>query len=156
MDARIVRRIAGCLFAMAFAASALAEDQRTTPDQAKLMVKNAIAHYRKVGPEKALADLADKKGAWVHGDAYVNAYDLEGKCLAHINEKTIGKNMIDLRDVDGKYLIRERLDRAKAEGSGWQEYKFFNPATKKVEPKSMYFERYEGVVFAAGAYKPEN
>ena len=118
------------------------------------MVKNAIAHYRKVGRDKALADFADKQGPWIHGDAYVNAYDLEGNCLAHINEKTIGKNMIELRDVDGKYLIRERIERAKAEKSGWQQYKFYNPASKKVEPKDMFFERYENVIFAAGAYKP--
>jgi cytochrome c len=131
-----------------------ADEQRTTPEQAETMVHNAIAHYKKVGREKALADFADKHGTWIHGDAYVNVYDLEGKCLAHINEKTIGKNMIDLRDVDGKYLIRERIERAQAEKNGWQQYKFYNPATKKVEPKDMFFERYEDVVFAAGAYKP--
>ena len=136
-------------------AAAQAED-RATPEQAKALVHNAIVHYRKAGPQKALADFADKKGEWVHGDLYVNVYDLQGNCLAHINEKTIGKNMIELRDVDGKYLIRERVERAAKEGSGWQESKFYNPLTKKVEPKSMYFEKYENVIFAAGAYKPAN
>ena len=144
---------AACL---AFGVAAFAADeQRTTPEQAQAFVKSAIGHYKKVGREKALGDFADKKGAWIRGDLYVNAYDLDGRCLAHVNEKTIGKVMLDLRDVDGKYLIRERLDRAKAEGSGWQDYKFFNPATKKIEPKHMYFEKYDSVVFAAGAYKPE-
>ena len=136
--------------------AAAAEPERTTPEQAQALVKAAIDHYKKAGAQKALADFADKTNpTWVKGDRYVNAYDLDGKCLAHVNEKTIGKNMIDLRDVDGKYLIKERLDRARVEGHGWQDYKFFNPATKKVEPKHMYFEKYENVVFAAGAYQPE-
>ena len=151
-------RTAAALFLAACIAlpSLAAEPDRTTPEQAQALVKAAIAHYKKAGPQKALADFADKHNAeWVKGDRYVNVYDMDGKCLAHINEKTIGKNMIDLRDVDGKYLIKERLDRAKVEGHGWQDYKFFNPATKKVEPKHMYFERLDNVVFAAGAYLPE-
>ena len=151
------RLIAAVAVAASLALPAVAADpERTTPEQAQALVKKAIAHYKAAGPQKALADFADKNNAeWVKGDRYVNAYDMDGKCLAHINEKTIGKNMIDLRDVDGKYLIKERLDRAKAEGKGWQDYKFFNPATKKVEPKHMYFEKYENVVFAAGAYQAD-
>lgn len=136
--------------------AAAADSERTTPEQAQALVKKAIAHYKAAGPQKALADFSDKSNAeWVKGDRYVNVYDMDGKCLAHVNEKTIGKNMIDLRDVDGKYLIKERIDHAKADGRGWQDYKFFNPATKKVEPKHMYFEKYDNVIFAAGAYLPE-
>ena len=151
------RLIAAVAVAASLALPAVAADpERTTPEQAQALVKKAIAHYKAAGPQKALADFADKNNPeWVKGDRYVNAYDMDGKCLAHVNEKTIGKNMIDLRDVDGKYLIKERLDRAKVEGKGWQDYKFFNPATKKVEPKHMYFEKYENVVFAAGAYQPD-
>jgi len=151
------RILAACFVAagLAFPAAA-AEPERTTPEQAQALVKKAIAHYKAVGPQKALADFSDKSNAeWVKGDRYVNVYDMDGKCLAHVNEKTIGKNMIDLRDVDGKYLIKERVDRAKGEGKGWQDYKFYNPATKKVEPKHMYFEKHDNVIFAAGAYLPE-
>jgi len=153
----MIRIVAAFILAAGIALPAIAADsERTTPEQAQALVKKAIAHYKAAGPQKALADFADKGNAeWVKGDRYVNVYDMDGKCLAHINDKTIGKNMIDLRDVDGKYLIKERLDRAKAEGKGWQDYKFFNPATKKVEPKHMYFEKHENVVFAAGAYLPE-
>lgn len=144
---------ASLALAMLLPSAALAED-RATPEQAQALVKAAIAHYKKVGRGQAMTDFADKAGEFIHGDLYVNAYDMDGKCLAHINEKTIGKNMIDLRDVDGKYLIRERLERAAREGRGWQDYKFYNPVTKKVEPKHMYFEKFDNVVFAAGAYQP--
>ena len=42
-----------------------------------------------------------------------DVYSLDGKCLAHINERVLGKNMWDQRDVDGKYFTRERLEAAK-------------------------------------------
>ena len=142
------------LLCMLFAFATFAEEARTTPEQAEATVKKAIAYYKQHGPEASFAEMSKKEGLFSHGDLYVNVYDIHGKCLAHINQKTIGKDMMDLRDPDGKFLIRERIERAEKEGSGWQEYKFFNPATHKVEPKHMYFEKVGDVIFAAGAYKP--
>lgn len=145
---------AAAALCMILGLAASAADSRATPEQAESLVKKAIAYYKQKGPEVALAEFSKKEGMFSHADLYVNVYDMQGKCLAHINERTVGKNMIDLRDPDGKFLIRERIERAGKEGHGWQEYKFFNPATHKVEPKHMYFEKYGDVVFAAGAYKP--
>ena len=145
---------AAAAFCMLLNFTASAADSRATPEQAEALVKKAIVYYKQKGPEVALAEFSKKEGMFSHADLYVNVYDMQGKCLAHINQKTVGKNMIDLRDPDGKFLIRERVERAEKEGHGWQEYKFFNPATHKVEPKHMYFEKYGDVVFAAGAYKP--
>ena len=34
--------------------------------------------------------------------------------------------------------------------------KFFNPMTKKIEPKEMYWEKHDNLVFACGAYKAGN
>jgi cytochrome c len=145
---------AAAMLCVLLSLNALAQDERATPEQAEALVKKAIVYYKSKGPDAALTEFSKKEGLFSHKDLYVNVYDLQGKCLAHINQKTIGKNMIDLRDPDGKYLIKERVERAEKEGHGWQEYKFFNPATHKVEPKHMYFEKYGDVVFAAGAYKP--
>jgi cytochrome c len=147
--------ILGLVLAMLLPLAAAADDERATPEQAEALVKKAVAFYKAKGREQALAEFANKNGPFIHHDLYINAYDTKGTCLSHINEKTIGKNMLDLRDPDGKYIIRERLERASKDGKGWQEYKFFNPATKKVEPKVMYFEKHDDVIFAAGAYKPE-
>ena len=41
----------------------------------------------------------------------------------------------------------------KAKVSFWQDYKFTNPESKKVEPKSMYCERLEQTVVCGGIYK---
>jgi signal transduction histidine kinase len=65
----------------------------------------------------------------------------------------IGKELIDMRDTDGKYFVKERVEIAKGKGSGWQDYKFMNPVSKKIEPKSMYLQRYEDVIVGCGIYK---
>jgi hypothetical protein len=41
-----------------------------------------------------------------------------------------------------KKFIKERMEFAKAQPSGWQDYKFMNSVTKKVGYKKFYFERY--------------
>ena len=80
---------------------------------------------------------------------------MQGNSLAHINPKHVGKNMLDLRDPDGKYIVKERLDGARVKPSGSIDYKFFNPVTKKVEPKRAYWQRHGDLLFTAGAYKAD-
>jgi signal transduction histidine kinase len=142
------------MFAACLALNAFAEE-RATPTEAEAMVKKAIAHYKKNGREKALADFNRKDGGFIDRDLYVTVYDYKGTSLAHINPKFIGKNMIDLRDENGKYHIKERIELAQQKGSGWQDLAGrVNPTTKRLEAKRMYFERHDNLVFAAGAYKP--
>ena len=125
-----------------------------TAAEAEAMVKKAIALIKSEGKEKAFAELDNPKGKFVDRDLYISVYDLNGKCLAHgANSKMIGKDLIDLKDSDGKAFVRERMELAKTKGKGWQDYKFTNPVSKKIEPKSMYFERLEDVVVACGIYK---
>jgi signal transduction histidine kinase len=65
----------------------------------------------------------------------------------------VGNNLIDMLDIDGKPYIKERIDLAKSKGTFWQDYKFTNPTTKKIEPKSMYCEKVDELVACAGIYK---
>ena len=117
------------------------------------MVRKAIAFYRKNGKEKTVSELVKSPGQFVDRDLYVTVYNLDGLLLAHINPRIVGKNLMDLRDPDGKPFVRERIEAAHRANNGWQDYKFFNPVSKKVEPKRMYWERYDDLVFACGAYK---
>jgi cytochrome c len=58
--------------------------------------------------------------------------------LAHgANPKLIGKNLWDMQDADGKFLIQGLVETAK-KGSGWYYYRWSNPITKKVEDKIAY------------------
>lgn len=151
---KIFRHLFAALSLVAMLTSAHA-DTRATPAEAQAMVKKAIEYYKRHGRDAALAEFSKVNGKFTDRDLYVTVYTLDGKCLAHINERVLGKNMWDQRDVDGKYFTRERLEAAKTQPSGWQEFKFFNPVTKRIEPKRQYWQRYDDLVFAVGAYKED-
>jgi cytochrome c len=133
--------------------SALADDSRATEAEAQAMVKKAVAFYQKNGKDKAIAEFTKNPGPFVDRDLYVTLYNMKADALAHINPKMVGKNMMELRDADGKYHIKERMEAAQKGTSGWQDFKFFNPVSKKIEPKRMYWEKHDDLVFACGAYK---
>ena len=121
---------------------------------AEAMVKKAITYYRSVGHDKALLDFSNAKGKFVDGEMYVTVYDMTGKCLAHgANLKMMGKDWTELKDADGKAFIKERLEAVKSAVSGWQSYKWTNPASKQIESKQTYFEKAENLIFACGYYK---
>jgi hypothetical protein len=143
---------AAFLFAL-FSLNAAAAPDRASEPEAEAMVKKAIVEWDKVGKDKALTEFQKSPGPFVDRDLYVTVYTMDGTALSHINPKMVGKNMMELRDADGKYHIKERLDAARTGTSGWQDFKFYNPVSKKIEPKRMYWEKHDGVVFACGAYK---
>ena len=85
-----------------------------------------------------------KAAKFVDRDLYVVVYQLDGKVLAHgSNAKFVGKDLSDAQDVDGKLYVKERVELATKQPSFWQDYKFVNPVSKKVEPKEMYCEKVE-------------
>jgi cytochrome c len=142
--------------ALAFAASfAAAAEERVTAKEAEAMVKKGVAYIKANPRDKAMADITDKKGKFVDRELYLTVYKMDGTAIAHgANEKFVGKNMIELRDADGKEHIRERLELVKTKPTFWQDFKFLNPVTKKIEPKQMYCERADDVVVCGGIYKP--
>ena len=135
--------------------SAHAADGGATKDEAVAMVKKGVAHVKSAGKDKAYADISDKANTeFHHQDLYLTVYQLDGTVKAHgANAKMIGKNLIELKDIDGKAFVKERMDLAKANATFWQDYKFTNPETKKIEPKSMYCEKLEDTVVCGGIYK---
>jgi signal transduction histidine kinase len=123
-----------------------------TKDEAKAIVKVGIADFKTQGTalfEKVTA----KDPKYVKEDLYLTIYDMNGKCVAHgANPKQVGKDLIELKDPDGKAFVKERIEIAKTKGSGWQDYKFSNPTDKKIEPKTAYLEKSGDYIFACGAY----
>lgn len=138
-----------------FAASpAWAAAGGATEADATAMVKSGVAFIKANGKEKGYADITDKASQFHKEDLYLVVYGLDGVVHAHgANAKMVGKNLIELKDIDGKAFVRERVELAKAKPSFWQDYKFTNPETKKIEPKSMYCERLDDTVVCGGIYK---
>ena len=134
-------------------ATAGAADGGATKEQAEAMVKKAVSYIKANGAEKAYAEFDKRDGSFILQDLYIVVYKNDGTVLAHgANAKMIGKNLIELKDIDGKAFIKERMDLAKAKATFWQEYKFTNPETKKIEPKLMYCERLQETVVCGGIY----
>jgi cytochrome c len=124
---------------------AMAED-KGTPDEAKALVKKAVAYMKEVGKEKAIAEFNKPKGKFVSKDLYVWATGMDGTNLSHpYTPALIGKNMYNLKDADGKLFVQERIKQVKAKGSGTIEYRWTNQNTKKVELKVAYFEAVPGM-----------
>ena len=125
-----------------------------TAKEAEAMVKKGVAFIKANGNDKGYAEISNKEGQFKDRDLYLVVYGLDGKVWAHgANEKMIGKVLIALKDVDGKEFVKERVELGKAKANFWQDYKFTNPVTKKVEPKSMYCERVDETVVCGGIYK---
>ncbi len=144
------------ILAVAFsccAAQAVAAETYATRPQAEQLVGKVVAAMRK-DAHTTLSAITAKDTAWVNGDLYPVVYDLQGKVLAHgQNPKLVGKNLIDVRDVEGNYYVRERVELAKSKGKFWQNYVFVDPVTKGVLPKEMYCEKLDENVVCAGVYK---
>ena len=142
---------------IAFGLPAAAQDKsKGTDKEAIAMVDKAVAHIKKVGREKAFADFNNKSGPFTDRDLYVVVYDMKGKVLSHgANDKMIGRDVIDLRDTDGKYFVKERVEMMSKgpAAKGWQDYKFMNPVSRQIEPKSMFIQRFEDIIVGCGIYK---
>jgi signal transduction histidine kinase len=124
-----------------------------TPKEAEAMVSKA-AKALQANRDATLKEITAKDKKWVDRDLYPVVYDMNGKCLAHgQNAKSVGKDLIDLADADGKEFIKERVALAKSKGKFWQDYKFTDPVSKKVLPKSAYCEKVGEGIVCAGIYK---
>jgi len=124
-----------------------------TTKEAEVMVARAVAAI-KGNKQKTYEEITAKDAKWVDQDLYPVVYDLNGKVLAHgQNAKQVGKDLLEMKDPDGKLFVKERVELAKSKGKFWQDYKFTDPETKKVLPKRMYCEKLDDTVVCAGIYK---
>ena len=139
---------------LAFAGGEAIAGSGANKDEAVAMVKKAVAFIKEQGADKAYPEITGKDAKFIDRDLYVVVYQFDGKVLAHgSNAKFVGKDMSDAQDVDGKLYVKERVELAAKQPSFWQDYKFVNPVSKKVEPKEMYCERLENTAVCAGIYK---
>jgi cytochrome c len=142
------------LLVFAFLFSTINAQKSGTPAEAEALVKKVVSFFKANGQERTFAAVSNLKGDFVKGDLYVFVYDLTGKCVAHGgNPKMVGKDLIDLKDADGKPFVKERIDIIKTKGSGWQNYKWTNPVDKAIENKTAYIEKSGEFIFGCGAYK---
>ncbi len=139
-----------CLFTVGFVFAA----EKGTAKDAQSLVDKAAAFYKANGKEKTLAEINNPKGQFIKGDVYVFIWGTDYVVKAHpANAKLVGKNMKELKDTDGKAFVFDGVELAKEKGSGWVDYKYTNPVSKKIEAKTTYVKKVDDLVFACGIYK---
>lgn len=123
-------------------------------DDAKGLVKKAVSLIKEKGNEKAFAEFNNPAGKFVKGELYIFVFDKKGVTLAHgANLKLIGKDMSVLKDSTGRLFVQDILKAGSQQGGGWTEYKWTNPASKKIEAKETYVEPAGDLVVGCGYYK---
>jgi signal transduction histidine kinase len=136
-----------------FTLTTLAAD-KGTPAEAEALVKKVAAYVKANGAEKAYEEITNGK-SFKDRDLYVFVYDLNGKCLAHgANPKLVGKDLIGLKDPDGKPLVKMLVDVAKEKGRGWTDtVKFRNPTNDMIQTRVNYIERVGETAIGSGVFK---
>jgi cytochrome c len=132
-----------------------ASGDKGTADEAKAMVEKAASLLKDQGPDKAFAAFDDPANKDFHDrDLYIFVRSMDGNTVAHgANKGMIGHTNLDLKDADGKPYNKEMIDLATSKGSGWVDYRWVNPVSHKIEPKSSFIEKVGDYVVGAGFYK---
>lgn len=135
---------------------AMAQDM-ATKDECVAKVKEAAALITEKGMEEGLKVLNDKNGPFVWKDSYVFAMNLDdNSIIAHpVQPNLVGKNLIGIKDVNGKMFATEFMSLAKDKGEGWVDYMWPKPGEKEPSPKKTYVYRVPGqpVVVLAGTHE---
>lgn len=131
--------------------------EKGTADEAVAMVKKAAEFMKKNGKEKAFAEFNNPKGQFIQKDLYIFVFGANGDGIElanGANVKLVGKNLLEMKDADGKFLIKDILAVGMGkEGKGWIDYKWPNPTTGTIDGKRTYVERVDDVVIGCGIYK---
>lgn len=138
-------------------AGVIVAEENASKEECMTKCKEAAAMVAEKGLTETLTVIQDKNGPFVWKDTYVFCIDIEKKCnIAHpIKPKLIGKNLMHVKDVNGKMFFAEFINVAKAKGDGWVEYMWPKPGAKKPSSKLTYVYKIPGesVFMAAGIYK---
>ncbi|HTH17193.1 MAG TPA: cache domain-containing protein, partial [Magnetospirillum sp.] len=73
------------------------------------------------------------------GKEYVWVNDLNGIMVMHpFAPQLVGKDILDLKDPDGKFFFKDMIDLAHTKGSGTVQYKWAKPGATEPSPKVSY------------------
>ncbi|WP_162913293.1 cache domain-containing protein [Rhodospirillaceae bacterium SYSU D60014] len=121
--------------------------------EAKAFAENAVAHIKAVGKKQAFADFSRKDGGFVDGELYMFCYEKDGTNVAHGgNPAFVGKNLLDVKDPDGVQVNAEIIKLGMSQGTGWLDFKWPNPVSKKVEAKSAYVMKVDDKTVCGSGY----
>ncbi|MFI5137860.1 MAG: cache domain-containing protein [Sphingobacteriales bacterium] len=104
--------------------------------------------------KEAFDQLRAKTGPFIFMATYVFVDNLDGTELVNGAQPSIeGKNLMDLRDLQGKAVERELINVVTKKGSGWVEYYWYQPGGNAPALKQTYVRKaqFEGQTYIIGS-----
>jgi len=127
-----------------------------TREEAIAMVKRVQDKFRRDGAEATFKAVTAQARIFHDRDLYPFVYDMSGVVVAHgAKADLVGKNLIDFKDQDGRFVIQQMIAVVKGPGSGWVDLRWTNPTTKEIEAKSSYVEKMGQYWAGVGVYTDE-
>lgn len=104
-------------------------------------VKDAVAQIE-TNRSAAFPLFYDPTGPFLAKDAYIFVYDMNGVNLALPAFRNLeGRNLLDIKDSQGKRFIREMVKVVQSSGSGWVDYMWPKPGESIPTQKSAYVSK---------------
>jgi cytochrome c len=126
---------------------------RSSEEQAKALLQDAVDYFKQAGPETATQAFNDRQGRFVRGDLYVFVFGKDGKYLASgANPKLAGTDASALKDAEGKPIVQEMMKATEHSGQGAVDYVWLNRADNRVEHKHSLISRIDGNLIGVGYY----
>jgi methyl-accepting chemotaxis protein len=125
-------------------------------DQARAMAEAGAQYVRTHGVERGKQSISDPQGPFVDRDLYLGMCDANGVIVANGgNPRVIGADGHQVKDVNGRYFVKEILQVGQTHGAGWVDYQWVHPLTSATMTKSAYVQAVglEGMVISCGFYK---
>jgi cytochrome c len=112
-----------------------------TKEEAVAFVKKAVEYFKVSGSAKAFAEFNNTHGAFTDRDLYIFVIDAKGICLAHGRyNRLVGQDRNEQQDADGVFYIKDITRLMKTNPTFWTHYKYPDPLTHVITPKSSYCE----------------
>jgi len=101
-------------------------------------VKDAARLIESKGTD-AFSELRDPAGDFIFQNVYVFVINQDGTELVNPTFRHLeGTNVMDLKDIEGKYLIQAMFDLLRTQDSGWIDYNWPKPGESRSEKKSSF------------------
>lgn len=104
-------------------------------------VRDAVGQIEKLGTA-AFPLFHDPTGPFIAKDTYIFVFDMKGIDLVNPGFPNLeGRDLLDLKDAQGKPLIREMFALVQTHDSGWVDYMWPKPGESVATQKSAYVGR---------------
>lgn len=130
--------------------------ERSKAKQAGELLDRAVEFMKHNGPDKAIVQFNERKGAFVSDEYYVYLVGLDGIMYASggASRTFVGLNVTNLHDASGKLFIRDMLDMAKTSEAGTEKYIWLNHNDNREEVKTTFFRKVGKYIVCVGYYIP--